>query len=92
VCPANLDEGGNFGAVDVPVVKLLEQALEKGANQPVGQLFSQFSIPAGCALVQGLHWPSLRSGLLNPSTKGQFPTMPFSFWTPAVLLFPLPDS
>ena len=74
MCLANPEEGGGFGAVDLPVVKLLEQMLEKGASQPFGQLFfSQFSMAAACPLVEGLRRPSLRSGLLNPSTKGRFP-------------------
>ena len=74
MCLANPEEGGGFGVVDLPVVKLLEQMLEKGASQPFGQLFfSQFSMASACPLVEGLRRPSLRSGLLNPSIRGQFP-------------------
>ena len=70
---ADLEVLGGFGAVDVPVVKLLENVLEKGAGQAFGQLFfSQFSMEPECSLVEGLRRPPLRSGLLNPSTKGQF--------------------
>ena len=74
MCLADLEEVGGFCAVDLPVVKLVEEVLEKGAGQPFGQLFfSQFSMAAACPLVEGLRRPALRSGLLNPSTKGQFP-------------------
>ena len=36
---ADQEEGGGFRAVDVPVVKRLEEVLEKGAGQTFGQLF-----------------------------------------------------
>src|ERR1039458_10310911 len=55
-------------------VKRLEKGLEKGAGQTLGQLFfSQFSRASACPLVGGLRRPSLRSGRLNPPTKGWFP-------------------
>ena len=74
MCGADLEEGGGFCAVDLPVVKLLENVLEKGAGQTFGQLFfSQFRMASACPLVEGLRRPSLRSGLLNPPTKGWFP-------------------
>ena len=48
--------------------------MEKGAGQTFGQLFfSQFSMASACPLVEGLRRPSLRSGRLNPPTKGWFP-------------------
>ena len=71
MCLADLEEVGGFGAVDLPVVKLLEEVLEKGAGQTLGQLFfSQSRMASAGPLVEGLRRPSLRSGLLNPSTKG----------------------
>jgi len=39
VCLADLEEVGGFCAVDLPVIKLLENVLEKGAGQAFGQLF-----------------------------------------------------
>jgi len=73
VCLADLEVLGGFGTVDLPVVKLLEDVLEKGAGQAFGQLFfSQCRMDPDCPLVEGLRRPPLRSGLLRPSTKGQF--------------------
>ena len=49
--------------------------LKKGIGEAFGQLFFSQSrveqIP--CPLVEGFRRPSLRSGLLKPSTKGPFP-------------------
>jgi hypothetical protein len=65
---------GGFGAVDPSLVKLLEDVLEEGAGQALSQLFfSQFRMNPARPLVEGLRRPPLRSGLLSPSTKGQFP-------------------
>lgn len=65
---------GGFLAVDLPAVKQLQDMLEKGTGQALGQLFfSWFSMNPDCPLVEGLRRPPLRSGLLRPSTKGQFP-------------------
>ena len=73
-CLAELEEVGGFGAVDLPVVKLLEEVLEKGAGQTFGQLFfSWFRMASACPWVAGLRRPPLRSGLLNPATQGSFP-------------------
>jgi hypothetical protein len=36
MCWADLEESGGFCAVDLPVAKLLEDVLEKGAGQPFG--------------------------------------------------------
>ena len=73
MCLADLEEVRGLYAVDLPAVELLEDVLEKGAGQTFGQLFfSQFRMASECPLVEGLRRPSLRSGLLNPSTKGQF--------------------
>ena len=74
MCRADLEVLGSFGTVDLPVVKLLEDVLEKGVGEPAGQLFfSHFRMNPDCPLVEGLRRPPLRSGLLSPSTKGQFP-------------------
>jgi hypothetical protein len=82
---------GGFCAVDLPVIKLLENVLEKGAGQAFGQLFfSQCRMNPDRPLVEGLRRPPLRSGLLRPSTKGRFSEAehfspfelpPFSFCT-----------
>jgi hypothetical protein len=49
---------GGFGTVDLPVVKLLEDVLEKGAGQAFGQLFfSQCRMDPDCPLVEGLGRP-----------------------------------
>ena len=70
---ADLEVLGGFCAVDLPVVKLLENVFEKRAGQAFGQLFfSQLRMNLECPLVEGLRRPPLRSGLLSPSTKGQF--------------------
>lgn len=70
---ADVEQAGRFCAVDLPVVKLLEDVLEKGTGQAFGQLFfSWFKMAPDCPLVEGLRRPPLRSGLLSPSTKGQF--------------------
>ena len=39
VCLTDPKELGGFCAVDLPVVKLLENVLEKGVGQALGQLF-----------------------------------------------------
>ncbi len=49
---------GGFCAVDLLVVKLLENVLEKGAGQAFGQLFfSQFRMESECPLVEELRRP-----------------------------------
>jgi len=70
----DLEMVGRFRGVDLPVVKLLEEVLKKGIGEASGQLFfSWFRMAPDCPLVEGLCRPPLRSGLLSPSTKGQFP-------------------
>ncbi len=82
---ADLEVVGRFGAINQTVVKLLEYELEKWSGQAFGQLFfSQSRMNRRCPLVEGLRRPSLRSGRLNPSTKGQF------LWAKTVSLFELP--
>jgi hypothetical protein len=55
---------GGFGAVDLSVVKLRQDVLEKRAGQAFGQLFfSQPSMYPARPLVQGLRRPALRSTL-----------------------------
>ena len=70
----DLEVQGGFRAVDLPVVKLLEDELEKGMGEAFGQLFfSQFRMKPECPWGEGLRRPPLRSGLLSPSPQGQFP-------------------
>src|SRR5580658_11106123 len=70
----DLEVVASFRAIDLPAVKLLEDVLEKGVGEAFGQLFfSWFRMKPGGPLVEGLRRPPLRSGLLSPSTKGQFP-------------------
>ena len=70
----DLEVVGGFRAIDLPVVKLLENVLEEGVGEAFSQLFfSQFRMNPDCPLVEGLRRPPLRSGLLSPSTKGQLP-------------------
>ena len=70
----DLEMVGSFRDVDLPVVKLLEEVLEKGVGKTVGQLFfSRIRMSPNFPLVEGLRRPPLRSGLLSPSTKGKFP-------------------
>ena len=70
----DLEVLGGFSAVDLPAIKQLQDMLEKGTGQALGQLFfSQFRMEPEGPLVEGLRRPPLRSGLLRPSTKGQFP-------------------
>ena len=67
---ADLEIVGGFRAIDLPVVKLLEDVLEERVSEPFGQLFpSQLRMKPDCPLVEGLRRPPLRSGLLRPSTK-----------------------
>ena len=70
----DLEVLGGFFAVDLPAIKQLQDMLEKGTGQALGQLFfSQFRMEPEGPLVEGLRRPPLRSGRLRPSTKGQFP-------------------
>ena len=70
----DLEVLGGFLAVDLPAIKQLQDMLEKGTGQALGQLFfSSFRMEPEDPLVEGLRRPPLRSGLLRPSTKGQFP-------------------
>jgi hypothetical protein len=65
---------GSFRAIDLPVVKLLEDVLEEGVGEAFGQLFfSQFRMNLNCPLVEGLRRPERSGGRRSPSTKGQFP-------------------
>jgi len=72
VCAADLQVAGRLRPVDLPVVELLEEVLEKRVGQTLGQLFfSQFRMESAGPWVEGLRRPPLRSGLLRPSTQGQ---------------------
>jgi hypothetical protein len=49
--------------------------LEKQVGEAFGDLlFIASSQSNHCPWVEGFRWPSLRSGLLNPSTQGQIPS------------------
>src|SRR5882724_2464216 len=74
MCLTELEQVRGFGAVDLPVIELLEDVLEKGVGETVGQLFfSWFRMTPNRPWVEGLRRPPLRSGLLRPSTQGRFP-------------------
>ncbi len=73
---ADLKLKGGIRNVDQPLIELTEDLLEKQVGEAFGELFFLIapSQTNGCPLVEGFRRPSLRSGLLNPSTKGEFPT------------------
>ena len=69
---ADLELAGGINAVDQPLIELLEDLLEKQVGEAFGDLLflitpSQTNL---YPLVEGFRRPSLRSSLLNPSTKG----------------------
>jgi hypothetical protein len=70
----DLELEGGIGGVDYPLIELLEDLPEKQVGEALCDL--PFLIAPSqtnrCPLVEGFRRPSLRSGLLNPSTKGQF--------------------
>ena len=71
---ADLELEGSISDVDQPLIELLEDLLEKQVGEAFGDLLflitpSQTNL---YPLVEGFRRPSLRSGLLNPSTKRQF--------------------
>ena len=92
---ADLELLGGGHAVDLLVVKLLEDMLEKRVGQAFGQLFfSQFRMNPNRPWVEGLRQPPLRSGCLTPSTQGRFlqakPLSPFEL--PRVSFCSRPDT
>ena len=71
---ADLEMVGGLGNVNGSIVKLLEDLLEKQVGEAFGDLFFiATSQTSRRPLVEGFRRPSLRSGLLKPSTKGRFP-------------------
>jgi len=70
----NLEVEGGIRDVDQPIIELLEDLLKKKVGEAFGDLFFLIapSQTNRCPLVEGFRRPSLRSGLLKPSTKGQF--------------------
>ena len=74
VSAADLEMLGGFECIDLALVKLGEDLQEEGSGEAFSQLFfSWFKMNPNCPWVEGLRRPSLRSGLLSPSTQGQFP-------------------
>jgi len=73
---ADLEVVGGISGVNMTLVELPENLLEKRVGQAFCDLLLLIAISQSdrCALVEGFRRPSLRSGLLNPSTKAQFPT------------------
>ena len=71
---ADLEMMGSIRRVDLPIVELLEDVLENRVGEAFGQLFfyNPRVKPTPGPLVEGFRRPPLRSGLLSPSTKGQF--------------------
>ena len=67
-CLAELEEVGGFGAVDLPVVKLLEEVLEKGAGQTFGQLFF-FMVQNGVGVSLGRGASSASAPLRPPQPR-----------------------
>ena len=63
-----------IGDVDQPLIELLEDMLEEQIGEAFGDLlFLIATSQTNCRpWVEGFRRPSLRSGLLKPSTKGQF--------------------
>ena len=75
VSAADLEVKGCIGGINMTLVELPEDLLEKRVCQAFGDLLLLIATSQSnrCPLVEGFRRPSLRSGLLKPSTKGQFP-------------------
>ena len=73
---ADLKVVGGIGGINMTLIEPLEDFLKERARQAFCNLLLLMatSQSAHCPLVEGFRRPSLRSGLLNPSTKGQFST------------------
>ena len=71
---ADLEVVGGICGVHLTLIELSEYLLKKQVVQASCDLlfFIATSQSTRCPLVEGFRRPSLRSGLLNPSTKGQF--------------------
>jgi hypothetical protein len=72
---ANLEVVGDIRSINLTLIELPEDLLKKRVGQAFGdlQLLIASSQSNRCPLVEGFRRPSLRSGLLNPSTKAQLP-------------------
>ena len=72
---ADLEVKGGISGVNTTLVELPQDLLEKRVGQTLCDLLLLIATSQSnrCPLVEGFRLPSLRSGLLNPSTKGQFP-------------------
>jgi hypothetical protein len=70
----DLELEGGISDVDQPLIELLQDLLEKQVGKTFGDLLFLIasSQTSHRPLVEGFRRPSLRSGLLNPSTKGRF--------------------
>jgi hypothetical protein len=73
---ADLEVVEGIGSVNVTLVELPEDLLKKQLGEAFCDLLFLIATSQSkrSPLVEGFRRPSLRSGLLNPSTKGQFPT------------------
>ena len=72
---ADLQVVAGISGIDQAFVELPEDLLEKQVGEAFGDLlFIASSQSNHCPWVEGFRWPSLRSGLLNPSTQGQIPS------------------
>jgi hypothetical protein len=93
---ADLEVKGGISGVNTTLVKLPQDLLEKRVGQTFCDLLFLIATSQSnrCPLVEGFRRPSLRSGLLNPSTKGQFPPPEHSspFELPAVSFCSRPDT
>ena len=92
---ADLEVAGGIRGVNMTLVELPEDLLEKRVGQAFCDLFLLIATSQSNrgSLVEGFRRPSLRSGLLQPSTKEQFPLpdplSPFEF--PPVSFCSRPD-
>ena len=93
---ADLQVVGRICGVNLTLIELPKDLLEKQVGQALGDLL--FLIAPSQSnrrpLVEGFRRPSLRSGLLNPSTKGRSPTPDYlsPFELPPVSFCSRPDS
>ena len=74
---ADLEVISGICGVNPALVELPENLLKKRVGQAFGDLLLLIAASQSrrCPLVEGFRRPSLRSGLLNPSTNGQSPTL-----------------
>jgi hypothetical protein len=93
---ADLEVVGGIRGVNMTLVELPEDLLEERVGQAFGDLLLLIAASQSrrCPLVEGFRRPSLRSGLLNPSTNGQISTLDHlsPFELPPVSFCSRPDS